>query len=243
MGSGLKLRNNSRELTFSSDARLPHCFGKMQLIQTVQPSGGVTSAWPGKTAGYSIYRMWSSAPVIPAFDLLQNHVIGILKVVQPASGVWDVYMHCGSDVDSSGFYTQKPLDVWGFGFADTPSNYGLVIRNRNGQLAADFLKPNILYPRIYINPSAPNQSQTINGLIRPVIIGVPSYSRLSSEFVPGSTAQDFQESMAMWNRNGAGSVQALMTTIRRYRSNTIGGAFEDVSGTFSSFLIEGALLP
>lgn len=242
----LRVKNGAQELVVSSEGRLPYCVGKAVLQgPVVQPSGTARTSAPGRVAGYSIYRVSHSGPILAAFDMPVGYTIGVLGITSPASGVYDIKIYCGANPDALGFDTQYPLDVWAFGFADTRSApFGLVLRTEAGVLAADFTRSTPLFPRGVGDTVATPNGFSIPSLSRPVGLGMPYYRRVDENPRPGSGfVTDHYSRKMLWLRTSTTAVTTRTVILQQYVQNTEDPIHDEDSGPGTLFTIEGGTLP
>lgn len=246
MSYGLKITNPSGQLVLSSDAKGLYCIGRAALQgSVVQPSGTATSGYPGRTMGYSVYRISHGGPIIPAIDLPLNMRVSIVSVSQPSSGVWDITAYCGDTADSNGFDVQYQVDVWAFGFPlSAPSGYGMLIRDAGGNIAYDLTRPHLLFPRAFVNFPSDNSGVTIPSLSRAVVIGAPcSYRRLQGH--PGFNTWDLTQQRAAYMRTSATAASTKNVSERKFRvfgPEDPGWGDSELYDT-PSFILEGSGFP
>lgn len=246
MTYGLKITNPSGELVISSDAKGLTCIGRATLQGSViQASGGPTSVSPGRIGGSSTYRILHSGPVIWAVDLPLNRYVGIIGTSQPFAGAWDVACHCGDSLDAFGFSTnQYAVDVWAFGFVPTlMDSYGMAIYDSAGTLSHDLSRPNLLFPRAFVEDSY-GTPVTIPALSRPIAMGCPGSERRTQDRVSVNTWAD-NAVRGMWLRGSATNMSQVLAGRQRFQYSAVDprdGTADDIYRT-PSFILEGSLLP
>jgi len=244
MSFGLQIQNPAGEFVLSSDAKGLHCIGRATLVgSVVQPSGSATGGFPGRTAGYSIYRIAHDGPIVVAADLPIGKNVAVISITQPFAGSWDIRVHCGDTPDGFSMDTiEYALDVWAFGLFTTPAGgYGLQIRDAAGALAWDLARPNPLFARAFINGfSGP---ATIPSLTRPVAVGLPSTWQVTDQFISFNHRARVTDRGAL-RRTSATSLSDVLSREQRFEYfGPEGNDHEgDVFPTYT-FIIEGATLP
>jgi hypothetical protein len=244
MTFGLQIVNPSGELVFSSDAKGQHCIGKAVLQgAVVQPTGSPTGGHPGRVTGYSVYRISHSGAIAVALDLPLNKRVGLIDVVEVSSGTWDITVHCGDTPDANDFDTiEYAVDVWAFGFFDTPSgDYGLRIWDESGNLAWDLARANPLFARGFVDLSL--NTGSIPSLTRPVCVGAPSTWTAFDQFVSFNHRIRWEKRGA-WKRTSSTSLADVQYTARRFEY--FGPDGTDTEGDVcpsSAIIVEGSTLP
>lgn len=247
---GLRLRNaGPRELTLSTDAVGLVCIGKMTLQgAVVQPTGNATSDTPGRTGGYSKYRISSATPIIVAIDLPAGRSVGVIRVVQVSTGLWEATCYCGSNPDSNNIDTvQYQVDVWAFAASTKYGVRGALLRNpATGQVAYDLSQPYPFFPRAGGVITA-GVAQTVMALSRPVIVGAPADDYSNHGLASGTNnTYIYTKLQGVWQRSSSNSLLITRTTYQQYQYNATeprDGSNGDLYNTCAYFLIEGALLP
>lgn len=247
MNQGLRLRNEARELTISTDAQGLVCIGKMTAYGGVmQDIGSPTSDYPGKVAGYSKYRISFPTPILVAIDLPLGFRVSIISVVQVSPGVWEATCHCsGSDADAYGFSTQYPIDCWAYAVSSRYGVQGMLLRNpATGAIAYDLSQPYPLFPRG--SGTHTGTTQAIVLLSRPVVLGVPLDDPSYHSRLTGQNQYKFQSLRGAWMRRDSATLDTMLVTTRYYQyfaTEPRDGSDGDIYNNASYFLIEGALLP
>lgn len=230
----------------SGYARGLTCIGRAtQYGEVVQAHGSATGTMPGRTWGYSTYRIAHNGPVIWALDMPLNCNVGIISSAEVAPGLWEVVCYCGSSRDAYQFDSvQSPLAVWGYGFVSTLYDGGIraAFYNANGALAYDFSRPNPLFP--LASGVANGDVMTIPALIRPVVMGCPT-SDPSYDPSAGPNRWRAEFYRGMWRRTSGTEIVEAMVAKQRWEyaaTEPIGVHAGSISPT-TYLILEGALLP
>lgn len=236
---------NTGDLVVSSDAHGLYCVGKAALQgSVVQASGSATAGNPGRTWGYSTYRIAHAGPIIAAIDLPLNKRVGIISVTQPLAGTWDILCYCGDTADSYGFDTvQYAIDVWAFGTAQTALDSSIFrIWDSSGNLSHDFSRPNLLFPRAYVLSTG--TGVTIPSLTRPVALGTPTSNQSFDQSV-GTNHWAALYTRQMWLRTSSTAMNESVVSKQRWEYNAVdpfGYADGDIYNT-PCFILEGTTFP
>ena len=246
MSIRLRINNGSQELVVSSEGRLPYCIGKAALHSIVQPAGRVPSAEPGRVAGYSIYRILHTGPILVAFDMPIGRHVGINRVTSPNPGVWEIEAYCGENPDEYGFDTQYPVDIWIFGFSKSrASPLGLVLHDENdGSISADFTQDSPLFPRAFGDGFAAKNGISIPEMRRPVGIGMPGYAAILNTRERWSIYTMLHiEIFSYWHRVSETLIKVGNKTAIRCMLDMEEDSKSIFDGPGPLFIIEGANLP
>lgn len=246
MSYGITIRNPNQELVISSDAKGLFCIGRAVLQGIVQASGDATTSFPGRTWGYSTYRIVHAGPIIAAIDLPIGKNVGIVSVTEVAASVWDIVCYCGDSPDAYQFDTvQYAVDVWAYGFAPTISgNWGMAIYDAGGNVAWDLSRSNPLFPRGFAVGSISDLPKQIPPLGRPVAMGAPS-SDPAFDTPLGVNHWAAVFNRAVFMRADATTLHEVSVRKQRweyFNDEPVGVAGGDVYPT-PSFIIEGSILP
>lgn len=245
MAYGIKMFNTSNELTISSDARTPFCVGRMVLQSTQQPAG-VARTNEGRVSGFSVYRISNApGPIMVAFDLPVGYCVGVSKIVNVGTNMWDAYIYCGSGAgDSDGFQSQSPIDVWAYAFSSSLTDTrGIALYDKNGVLTTDLSRPFLLFPASYVAGGVPDEVTNIATLVRPVAMGNANIERLTREAYVGVGGTSLNTvKTGYWKRTGNTTVTIQLVPTYMFVSEGDGG-FALSSDVSPMFLIEGSALP
>lgn len=235
---------NSGELVLSDQGKGLYCIGKCALQTLVQPGGSATAGRPGRTYGYSIYRIFHPLPVVFAVDLPNGKNVSIMEVTEVAAGVWDAVVYCGDSPDGYGFDTvQYAVDVWAYsyptGILDPNIGY---IKDANNGVAYDFSRPNLLFPRFRGMTNGYN-AVGISALNRPVVMGLPTSYTFGDEALPANRWA-FASYVNVWRRSG-NTLAEVSITKQRWEYSNIEPINDSNSGAANTsfFIIEGDQLP
>jgi hypothetical protein len=244
MTYGLLIDNGAGEIVVSSDSKGRNCVGRGVLQgSVVQPTGSPTAGGPGRVSGYSIYRFSHPGPITVALDLPLNKRVGVISIAQPVAGTWDVKVHCGDTPDANDMDTvEYPIDVWAFGeFTSLHNGYGLAIYDDAGNLAWDFSRPHVLFPRDRVLLTG--GSAAILALTRPAAVGTPTTRTMVAGTISFNTKQVVIRRGA-WKRTSGTSISDVLYTEQTFR--VFGPDPIDPEGDVlpsSCFIVEGSTLP
>lgn len=244
MGYGLRILNDSGELTVSSDAKVPYCLGRCNFEEIRQSPGSAYNEYPGKAAGFSRYRAWTNGPVIFGVNLPVGWYVCMVGAQEVSPNVWDVYISAGWQRDSDGYIIQQQIEVYAYGFAPTISeSYGLALYDKNGNLTSDLTRPNPLYPRAFINAPTVGQNYWMPGFGRAVIVGTPNTtSTEQAETYTGAYTYTNTDYTGMWYRPASDAISVIRIPTAKYMSYDP-AAYVAVDGDNIGFILDGALLP
>jgi hypothetical protein len=241
---GLRILNDFGELTVSSEAKIPYCLGRCNFEQIVQPAGSVNSPEPGKVAGYSRYRAWTNGPVIFAVMLPVGWYVNIPFAIEVAANVWDVYVSAGWQMDADGFLIQQEIEVYAYGIAPwVNESYGLALYDKYGTLTSDLTRPNLLYPRAFINAPTTGQNYWMPGFGRAVVFGTPN-TTATTQVANYKSEYPYQntETTGMWCRASSEAISVMRIPTSIYMTYDQ-AAFVARDGDNIGFILDGALLP
>ena len=244
--NGIRIRNPGQDLVLSSDAKGLTCIGRAALYgDVVQPRGSATGTMPGRTWGYSTYRIAHNGPVIWALDLPLNTRVGIISSTEVYAGMWEVVCYCGSARDAYQFDTvQSAIAVWAFGFVSTrAAGFRAAIYNASGALAYDLSRPYPLFP-LSSGVSDFTANMTIPALSRPVVMGCPT-SDPSYDTSGGTNRWRAEFYRGMWERISDTLIREALACKQRWEyaaTEPIGVATGFMCPT-TYLILEGARLP